>query len=77
MIRTASEALEIAEKYFAERFPNYSSLGTLWTSVAFDGRFFLVRCYYGQDRNRNPFCIKVDAEGSVVGWSLDPDHQPV
>lgn len=77
MIRTADEAMEIAKKYFAEKFPNYSALGTYWTSVAFDGSFFLVRLYFGHDKNQSPFHIKVGLEGNVVGWSLDPHNQPI
>ena len=76
-VKTAEEAAKIAVDYAKNAFKVKGDIHL--TSVAFDGTYFVVRGYYhfeGRKGMRPQLVIvKVDGEGTIVGWSLRPEKE--
>ena len=76
-LKTADEAAKIAVDYAKKAFEIKGDLHL--TSVAYDGNYFVVRGYYHFEGRKGMrpqlVAVKVDREGTIVGWSLRPEKE--
>jgi len=75
--KTADHAAKVAVDYMKKTFNVKGEVHV--TSVAFNGKYFLVRANYhyaGREGMRpQGVVVKMDGKGKVVGWSLRPETE--